>query len=73
MVKLVPKYSHVSLREETLMKRCHSEGMGVRKISSLTGRSLDTVSKHIFKKHSGAPGGMHDTSDGRQGLMSTIR
>ena len=23
--------------------------------------------------HSGAPGGMHDTSDGRQGLMSTIR
>ena len=52
MVKLVPKYSHVSLREETLMKQCHSEGMGVRKISALTGRSLDTVSKHIFKKHS---------------------
>ena len=23
--------------------------------------------------HSGAPGGMHDTSDGRQGLTSTIR
>ena len=23
--------------------------------------------------HSGAPGGMHDTSDGRQGLMSPIR
>ena len=23
--------------------------------------------------HSGAPGGMHDASDGRQGLMSTIR
>ena len=51
MLKLVPKFVHVSLREETLMKQCHSAGMGVRKISALTGRSLDTVSKHTFKKH----------------------
>ena len=33
------------------MQKCHSDGMGMRKISALTGRSFETVSKHIFKKH----------------------
>ena len=45
------KFVHVSHMEEALMQKCHSEGMGVRKISALTGRSFETVSKHIFKKH----------------------
>ena len=33
--------------------------------------SLKRISSNPW--HSGAPGGLHDTSDGRQGLMSTIR
>ena len=45
------KFVHVSHKEEALMRKCHSEGMGVRKISALTGRSFETVSKHVFKKH----------------------
>ena len=32
------KFVHVSHKEEALMRKCHSEGMGVRKISALTGR-----------------------------------
>ena len=31
------KFVHVSHKEEALMRKCHSEGMGVRKISALTG------------------------------------
>ena len=33
------------------MRRMHREGMGVRKISALVGRSFETISKHIFKKN----------------------
>ena len=45
------KYSHVTSVEATLMKKLHEQGMGVRKIRQVTGRSFDTISKHIFKKH----------------------
>ena len=43
------KFVHVTLKEETLMQQCHSKGMGVRKISALTGRPFETVSKHISR------------------------
>ena len=33
------------------MKRWHAEGLGVKTIASRLGRSTDTISKHIFKKH----------------------
>ena len=33
------------------MKKMHEQGMGLRKIRSMTGRSFDTISKHVFKKN----------------------
>ena len=49
--QLMGKYTHVSAAEENIMRRMHREGMGVRKISALVGRSFETISKHIFKKN----------------------
>ena len=40
---------HVSHKVEALMQKWHSEGMGVRKIGVLIGRTFETVSKHMFK------------------------
>ena len=45
------KFEHVSVAESAVMQRMHSEGMGLRKIKAVTGRSFDTISKHVFKKH----------------------
>ena len=45
------KYQHVTNMEAALMKKMHEQGMGLRKIRSMTGRSFDTISKHVFKKN----------------------
>lgn len=45
------KYSHVSNEEAAIMKKLHAQGFGLRKIRALTGRSFDTISNHVFKKH----------------------
>lgn len=44
-------FKHVTVQEEELMRHMHGEGFGVKKIASAIGRSTDTVSKHVFKKH----------------------
>ena len=33
------------------MKKLHEQGMGVREIQEVFGRSFDTISKHVFKKN----------------------
>lgn len=44
-------FRHVAPQEADMMRHMHGEGMGVKKIAAATGRSTDTVSKHVFKRH----------------------
>lgn len=42
------KFSHVTQRESELIRACYNKkGMSMREIADLTGRSTDTVSKHL--------------------------
>ena len=41
------KFVHVSQKEEALMQKCHSEGIGVRKVSALCARLHATCSQSI--------------------------
>ena len=38
---------HVSHKVEALMQKCHSEGMGVRKIGVLIGRTFESIEAHV--------------------------
>ena len=44
-------FSHAAPSEDALMKKLHSEGMGIKKVAKLLGRGANTVSKHVFKRH----------------------
>ena len=44
-------FTHVTSVEKALIKKLHSQGMGLRKIRAVTGRSFDTLSKHLFPKN----------------------
>lgn len=46
-----PGYAHVGEKEEELMRALHAQGLGVKKIAAMLGRSSDTATKHIFKKN----------------------
>ena len=50
-LKKSASFHHVTPQEAALMKRLHDEGIGVKKVAASVGRSSDTVSKHVFKKH----------------------
>lgn len=44
-------FTHVPPVEEELMKHLHGDGLGVKKIAAALGRSSDTVSKHLYRRH----------------------
>ena len=44
-------FARVTAKESQLFSKLHKQGMGVKKIRAITGRSTDTISKHVFRKN----------------------
>ena len=45
------KFTHVDATEVKLMKTWHDEGLGIKQIGKRLDRAPQTVSNHVFKRH----------------------